>query len=84
MSSAIVLDSVSMIASYASVYIVCICLFHDMNELMYVMCSTKSLTGVCLSSGSTTFADPVHFSQEIWHICRTSTGQVISVLLEET
>jgi hypothetical protein len=75
---------VSMIANYASVYLVCIRFFHHMNGLIYTICSTQSLTGVCLSTLSTTVADPVRFSQVIWRICRTSIGQVILVLLEET
>jgi hypothetical protein len=83
-SSAIAIDSVSMIANYASVYLVCNCFFQHMNKLIYAICSTQSLTGVCLSTLCTTVAEPVRFSQEIWCICRTSIGQVISVLLEET
>ncbi|KAJ6545605.1 hypothetical protein B0H19DRAFT_1267012 [Mycena capillaripes] len=44
-SSAIAFDSVSMIANYASVYLVCICFFHDMKGLIDAMYSTKSVTG---------------------------------------
>ncbi|KAJ6545629.1 hypothetical protein B0H19DRAFT_1267029 [Mycena capillaripes] len=50
-SSAIVFDSVSMIANYASVYLVCICCFHHMNGLIDAMYSTKSLIGrICRTS----------------------------------
>jgi hypothetical protein len=73
-----------MFANYASVYLVCICFFLHVNGLIYAVCSTQSLTGVCLSTLSTTVVDPVRFFQEIWRICRTSIGQVIAVLLEET
>ncbi|KAJ7281076.1 hypothetical protein C8J57DRAFT_1711951 [Mycena rebaudengoi] len=44
-SSAIAIDSVSMIADYASVYLVCICFFLPANGLIYAMCSTQSFTG---------------------------------------
>ncbi|KAJ6545608.1 hypothetical protein B0H19DRAFT_1380155 [Mycena capillaripes] len=44
-SSAIAFDSVSMIANYASVYLVCIRFFDHMNAPIDVMYRTKSLTG---------------------------------------
>ncbi|KAJ6504993.1 hypothetical protein C8R45DRAFT_1090755 [Mycena sanguinolenta] len=47
-SSVIAIDSVSMMANYASVYLVRICLFYHMNGLINSLCSTQSLTGEIL------------------------------------